>query len=848
MSEKPPGGVPLGPPTASETLSQATGVPFPTEPGKPNNVLQLEVVGTAVSLGSAGPTASMEDFVTSLRAIAPRDGTVLNLLALPKEMDTTLGPEPDQYKSSSTRSILNSGATYEDFLYIAPLDRYFCGRPATSKSHRLMIADDIPPELVLNQHKHAYLAHLQKDRNWSKPSMTGPLKSTQTEECRRRALRRWCEEMLRAKNLGHATKLVTDGLRREEQAAEKKAKAREERKQTLTQQLREKDRALDQAERDKERLRLDLARAELKAGNLFPKGPAPSTSTTAMETTQETDLVASGETSDPVADHQETVRLDCCGGATDSEPEETDPLSAAERARVNFILERKGLDQHPDNSVKPLLAEMLKRRPDLPVCMTCGEEWPFDQDGSDHQCEDVEVPNPEIPPAPGSFLDRQIKAAKAKRECSYALCRDPQGHCLKACPFLHQRCSVCRCRGHDDQEVIWNEQKVVACPKVPSQQDAMDTATRPTWQDLYHAFELSADQGFLTRYRSGHVACGFWPCWSMRDIHFVRALGHEHTRSVCAEDVVEIMTTLSNRLQTCPGFSDIPSFQALKECELSAITKEEVRNASLKPPRQEPRSKRAKRARDSSVPSTSGSDLTRTVQSRPSKPKSSRSAKPKLVQSSSGSSLNTGTRQKTPQSSSSTGSFAAVAAPPVTAPAPPAGLSSLGYYSALDWNTDVEASTSAGSTASAGAGKLPGPMQPGVDYTPHKLSAAYSHADYTAWNQACGPGTSQTAQVPASGPGPSRSGRGRRGGRGQSGHPRNPNHGRGGGNQTSGGNHSGGIQPGGANQGGGRGRGGPRGNRGGRGRGRGGASTPLPPNMAEVLAAATALVEATKKC
>ena len=42
---------------------------------------------------------------------------------------------------------------------------------------------------------------------------------------------------------------------------------------------------------------------------------------------------------------------------------------------------------------------------------------------------------------------------------------------------------------------------------------------RLTWQDLYHAFEMSADRGFLTQFRSkGQVAYGSWPCWSMRYI------------------------------------------------------------------------------------------------------------------------------------------------------------------------------------------------------------------------------------------------------------------------------------------------------------------------------------------
>ena len=112
--------------SASETLSQATGIQFPSEEGKPNNVLKLEVEETSVTLGSAGLNASLADFVRSLRAIAPRDGTVLSLPALPKEVEAALGLDPDEYKSSSPRSISNSGAKYEDFVFLPALDRYFC--------------------------------------------------------------------------------------------------------------------------------------------------------------------------------------------------------------------------------------------------------------------------------------------------------------------------------------------------------------------------------------------------------------------------------------------------------------------------------------------------------------------------------------------------------------------------------------------------------------------------------------------------------------------------------------------------------------------------------------------------
>ena len=849
--------------SASETLSQATGIQFPSEEGKPNNVLKLEVEETSVTLGSAGLDASLTDFIRSLRAIAPRDGTVLNLPALPKEVEAALGPDPDEYKSSTPRSISGSGAKYEDFVFIPKLDRYFCGKPTANKSRRLMIADDIPAELIQDHHKQRFLLHVQKDRGWAKPALTGALKSTQSEGCYLRALRRWTEGTLKARTLAEATKVVTDGLRATEQAAERQAKAKADRKKTYKEQLREKDKALAASKREEERLRLQLADSELKAANLFPARPTMSTLTT--EEAPAIDPVVSEVPPAPVAEPQDVALVDDGEGAAEEVLEEADLLSAAERARVNFILERKGLDPHPGNDIKPLLAEMIKLRPVLPVCTMCGEEWPFHHDGSDHQCKDIQVPNPDIPPAPGSFLDRQIKAAKAERECSYALCRDPTGHCLKGCPYLHQRCSICRCRGHDDQEMVWEGERIIICPKAPAKADAMDTTTkRPTWQDLYHAFELSADQGFLTRHRSqGHMAAGFWPCWSMRDIHFVRALGHGHTRSVCAEDVVEIMTTLSLRLRTCPGFADIPSFQALEERELSEITKEEVRIASMKQPAQTPRSKKAKRARESSIPSTSGSDISRPRSNRAPQPKASRPTKPKPVQS----------------GSDSGPSFAAMATPKFAAPQPPAGLSSLGYYSGMDWAEEVEASTSTASTANTGAdtGTLPGPERPGVDYAQHQLSAKYDQAVYQAWSRPGGPAALHAAEALASGPRPSRPDRGRGGGKG--GHSKSRSHSRGSGNQPSGTNRGGGNaprganrgsgnapsgtnrgggnppsgtgrgggnQPSGINRGSGRGRGGPRGNRGGRGRGGGGASAPSLQDMGDVLRVASTLVEAAK--
>ena len=62
--------------------------------------------------------------------------------------------------------------------------------------------------------------------------------------------------------------------------------------------------------------------------------------------------------------------------------------------------------------------------------------------------------------------------------------------------------------------------------------------------------------------------------------HFVRALSHNNTRSLTA-DVVEIILTLSFRLQTYPGFLEIPGFQDLEDRKLAETT-EEVKNASMK--------------------------------------------------------------------------------------------------------------------------------------------------------------------------------------------------------------------------------------------------------------------------
>ena len=150
---------------------------FPSEQGIPNNVLHLEVEDTCVTLGSAGPTASIEDFRHELlrHRATGRDSPQPPALAKggTQPSGQTLTNTSPRRPGASPAAAPSTRTSYS-----CPLSTGISANP----SHRLIIADNIPGEVILDKHKHGFLQHVQKDRNWTKPSLTGPLKSSETQE------------------------------------------------------------------------------------------------------------------------------------------------------------------------------------------------------------------------------------------------------------------------------------------------------------------------------------------------------------------------------------------------------------------------------------------------------------------------------------------------------------------------------------------------------------------------------------------------------------------------------------------------------------------------------------------
>ena len=81
------------------------------------------------------------------------------------------------------------------------------------------------------------------------------------------------------------------------------------------------------------------------------------------------------------------------------------------------------------------------------------------------------------------------------KQCLYPLCQSPKTHMVLACPTLHSRCCVCKCRGHASEECSSSQEEV---------------------RRLRGLFEDFADQGKFTVRR--HVE----PAWGWRSDHTAR--------------------------------------------------------------------------------------------------------------------------------------------------------------------------------------------------------------------------------------------------------------------------------------------------------------------------------------
>jgi hypothetical protein len=542
----------------------------------------LEVTnGHIIRLTEDQAGGSLRKTIASLRAISLNNGEVLSITPLPHVIKDVLakggGGDMARYRASSVKDLIGSKAEYSEYYYIGELDRYMSTRPCPKGT--LMISTTIPAQIIENHFKHAFLTHLKRDRNWkpARPSK-GKLTSADTEGCYNRALELWCAGSISAATLAEAKAKFIGSLKKAEYAEANKAKTKShkvqaaEDKQTIS-KLRKEMAALtarlDEAHADKEKLK-DIAE---KATRLARESPGTGGKSPSISDTEQTEEPETG-------DNPEEEDLE-------DEPPAPTQSDIEREERIDYIVSRKGLtDPKPDPTGKNLLTEMIRMRPELCTCYTCGVDWPIGTSGEDHKCEELLLPKTKA--APDSAIDREIKRIKAARTCTYRLCRTRETHVTRACPYLHGRCPECHCRGHDTVPTPWNGKAKPLCPflavnldqcmevdgaeqRIPAK-STTDGWMPPTFEDLYEIFEERADLGWLTRFRTlGHPAAGFYPVYSFKDTLILKALGHEQTKSVAARQVVAIMHSISKAFRETPGLMDNPGFMELADSELVEI-------------------------------------------------------------------------------------------------------------------------------------------------------------------------------------------------------------------------------------------------------------------------------------
>lgn len=86
----------------------------------------------------------------------------------------------------------------------------------------------------------------------------------------------------------------------------------------------------------------------------------------------------------------------------------------------------------------------------------------------------------------------QLALSPRRRICDYRRCRSPQDHFVPACPYLHQRCPRCGCRGHGAE-------------------DGCNPHSSGNMRLFREDFEEFADVGLYTKHRATQVAWGFYP-------------------------------------------------------------------------------------------------------------------------------------------------------------------------------------------------------------------------------------------------------------------------------------------------------------------------------------------------
>ena len=219
-------------------------------------------------------------------------------------------------------------------------------------------------------------------------------------------------------------------------------------------------------------------------------------------------------------------------------------------AQLAHLIERKYKDEPYSDDAWEWKTEILKLRPDLKVCIKCGNAnhdtargCRLREDRSDDESREENY----FQPAAASL------AALNKRGyiCPYPYCKVRSVHDIRACPGLHQRCDRCRCRGHGSQTYTSpKDGKIYAdCPEVAAalNEEKPNSASSPSYSQLLAAFEGHAGTGIMTQWRYNVAAAGFFPALGEGDASILSAVGYKWLLAVETNHAVSLLHKI-NRL------------------------------------------------------------------------------------------------------------------------------------------------------------------------------------------------------------------------------------------------------------------------------------------------------------
>ena len=581
------------------------------------NPVGLEKKGRTLMLTAEDSNLNIEDWVKTLKSFTPQDGEVLVLDTLPSAFEFVMEDVPSTNRElKKDKSIL-----FSDFVYVRSLDQYIIKPSLVNPSmvrepqNGIRTAENMPATVVYRKHLKGFLEHLNTDRFISSGHQTSA--SLATEH-----LRIACTKWLAGDLEGGVDPVTLQCPFSQVVAAERdkrrQQKAQKEIARKATTLATKKSGTLTQMQvKSQKSLRNELnilnsgvsaqdlnvnrehqvsqkaledvtKRAEARALSVRS---AASTSTRSS-----TPPPRESEVGEVVEENHEVEMLESIEPIRPPSPE----FSATAEARINWNSGRAGLDPYPSDPgySRVILPELIRLRPDIDVCQTCGEDLGYNPNMENHKCRDE--PQEGCGPigwwaAKDSLAIMQKKKFEASTPCSYPFCNMSGPHVLRACVYLQSRCPTCRVRGHDDQlrrtpppvdDPSLGEQITCLCPtaRQPGQKG-------PSWAELQMTFENYADGGALTSERHrGVPAAGWHPIWNFKDCAILRTLGYSTLRYGSPQGVIEYLTTSSKMLRNTPGLASHPAILEPTDAELRETRRrleqerEEKRTANVTPP------------------------------------------------------------------------------------------------------------------------------------------------------------------------------------------------------------------------------------------------------------------------